>query len=410
VTLPADHYRAFLLDLDGVLYRGDEVVSGAPGAVSALRERGRTIVFMTNNSARTPDQVARKLRGLGIEASADEVVTSAQATATMLAHRAAEDGRPSSAFVIGERGLRQALEAAGIAVVDGDRGEAGFVVVGWDRSVDYAKLRTATVLVGRGALLVATNQDPAYPAPGGELWPGAGALLAAVETASGARATAVVGKPHRPLFEAAVDRAGAGPALVVGDRLETDVAGALAAGLDAALVLTGAASAGDLLDQDALPTMVLSDLHGLLADRPVPLVRAARPEDGPKVRALLERSGLAAEAADADQAVVLGDGELLATAAAAVRGEQAYLHSVAVDEDRRARHLGTLAVAAAVRRAVREGAREVLLLTEEAEDFFARLGFDRIERDRLPSWVADRSTACSASAVVMRRDARPTAQ
>ena len=406
---PVDHYQAFLLDLDGVLYRGDEVVAGAPDAVSALRRAGRRIVFLTNNSARTPQQVAGKLRGLGIEASAEEVVTSAQATATLLARSAEEDGRAPSAFVIGEQGLREALEAAGIEVVDGKPEQAGFVVVGWDRSVDYGKLRTATVLVGRGALLVASNADASYPAPGGEQWPGAGALLAAVETASGTRA-AVVGKPHRPLFDLAVERAGTRRVLLVGDRIETDVAGALAAGLDAGLVLTGAASAADLLDHDALPTMVLGRLAGLLEDRPAPVVREAELSDSAGVRALLEESGLGTESNAVEEAVVAGDGEPLATAAAAVQGDQAYLHSVAVRRDTRAHYVGTLAVAAMVRRAVRNGARKFFLLTEEAEGFFRGLGFAPIGRDHLPAWVIDRSTACSASAVAMAREVASAAQ
>jgi 4-nitrophenyl phosphatase len=403
---PAERYRAFILDLDGVVYRGDEVVPGAPQAVEALRDTGRALVFLTNNSARTPGQVAGKLGSMGISASPEEVVTSAQAAAPVVARRAEEESRPRTAFVIGERGIREALAAQGIEVVDGEPAEVGFVVVGWDRHLDYQKLRTASVLVGRGARLVATNADASYPAPGGDLWPGAGSLLAAVETASATRAE-VVGKPHRPLFDVAVERAGTDDALVVGDRIETDIRGAAAAGLDAALVLTGASKAGDLLDHDAVPVMVLEGLGDVLDDRPPVRVREAVAEDGEGIAALLKEGGLVPEEPVSDGAVVMGEDELDATAATAVRGDSAYLHSVAVREEARGNHLGTLAVAGAARRAVREGGRLLFLLTEGAEGFFGALGFRPIDRGDLPEWIVERSTSCSEAAVAMRRDLRP---
>jgi glycerol-1-phosphatase len=403
---PIDRYSVFILDLDGVVYRGDQVVSGAARTVKALRDADRAIVFLTNNSARTPAQVAEKLDSLGVPAAPEEVVTSAQATAPLVARRAAEDGLARTAFVIGERGIREALAGAGIEVLDGEPAEAGFVVVGWDRGVDYDKLRTASVLVGRGAHLVATNADGSYPAPGGDQWPGAGALLAAVETASATRAE-VVGKPHRPLFDEALRRAGTGEALVVGDRIETDVAGAKSARFDAALVLTGAADPADLLDQDALPEMVWDDLSCLLEDGAVASARQAGPGDEGEIVALLERAGLSPEATAARDAMVLEDDGILATAAVSVRGDQAYLHSVAVAEEVRGRRLGTLAVAAAVRRAARDGGRRLHLLTEDAEGFFAHLGFSRTERGDLSDWILERSKACSESAAAMQRDLRP---
>lgn len=394
-----DRYRAFLLDLDGVVYRGQEAVPGAAEAVAGLRDAGRRVVFITNNSARTPEQVADRLDGLGVAARPEEVVTSAQATATLVAR---EDGE-RTAFVIGEEGVRHALRDAGIEVLDGVPRSAGFVVVGWDRAVDYEKLRVATVLVGRGARLVATNEDASYPAPGGELWPGAGSLLAAVETASGVRAT-VVGKPHRALFDAAVERAGTDRVLVVGDRIETDVAGAVAAGLDAALVLTGTAGPHDLLNHDALPVAVLPDLSAIDVDRRWPRVRPAAEEDRDQVRKLLQDSGLVPGATGTDGAVVAEEGTVVGTAAADVSGDEAYLHSVAVDRGARGAGLGSLCVAAAVRRAAALGARRVFLLTEDADGFFSRLGFQALERGRLPSWAAEQGTHCSTGATAMVRD------
>jgi len=408
---PVERYQGFLLDLDGVLFRGDQPVAGAGEAVAGLREAGRAVVFLTNNSARTPDQVAEKLRGMGVEASPGEVVTSAQATAWVMATMAREDSRAASAYVIGERGVREALAEGGIDVLDGEPEEAGFVVVGWDRAMDYRRLRTATVLVRGGARLVATNADASYPAPDGQQWPGAGALLAAVETASGARAT-VVGKPHRPLFDAAVERAGTDQALMVGDRIETDIVGALHAGLDSALVLTGAATAQDLLDQDGLPLMVLDDVGGLLEERPDARVRQAQDEDAQGITALLRAASLDPNAVgdSLSRTVVASDGGILAAAAAPFRGQDAYLHSVAVAEEARGSHLGTLVTATALRGAAAEGARLAYLLTETAEGFFARLGFQRIGRGDLPGWIVGLATGCSESAVALRRRLRGRVQ
>jgi HAD superfamily hydrolase (TIGR01457 family) len=258
----ADAYDCILFDLDGVLYRGDRPVAQAATVVAELRAKGRRIAFMSNNSSRTPDEVATKMVAMGIQASSSEVVTSALATADLLASRSA-----SSAFVVGEEGIRRALADAGIEVLDGEPSRAAYVVVGWDRSADYAKLRTACLLVERGAGLVATNPDPSYPAPDG-LWPGAGALLAVITTTTGAEPE-IVGKPHAPLFRSAQTRAGGGTALVVGDRLDTDVAGAAALGWDSLLVLTGVSTREDVERTDVRPTHVAPDVS-VLVDGPSP--------------------------------------------------------------------------------------------------------------------------------------------
>lgn len=391
----ADRYRAFLLDLDGVLYRGDEAVPGAAEAVEALRARGR-VVFVTNNSARTPARVAEKLRDLGIAAEADEVVTSAQAVAPLIV---GEVGHGATVFVIGEEGVREALHDAGLKVLDGAPERADAVVVGWDRGADYEKLRVASVLVGRGARLFATNADASYPAPGGELWPGAGALLAAIETATGARAI-VAGKPHPPLFREALVRAGTDAALVVGDRIETDVAGAAVAGLDAALVWSGAAAPADLLDHDLLPALVARDLRDLV--RPRAIFRE-RPVDRGAVRRLVRDAGLTDTPGEAAEVLLEDEEGPAATAAVQVLDGVGYLHSVASREDARGSGAGTLAVAAAAREARVRGATSLVLLTEDADGFFARLGFEKVTREDLPRWALERATACSASAVAMAR-------
>ncbi len=285
-------YDALLFDLDGVLYRGDDPVPGAGEAIGRVREQGATIRFLTNNSARTPDEVAGRLERMGIAAAPSEVITSANATAALL-HR---EGATGTAFVIGERGIRDALAGIGIRVVDGSPERADLVVVGWDRDLTYDRLRTAALLIQRGARLVATNADATYPAPDG-LWPGGGAILAAVTTATGATPT-VVGKPSRPMFEAAAEDTGARHPLVVGDRLDTDIAGAAAMGWDSLLVLTGASRLEDLPESAALPTFVAGGLTALLETRPLARARAAHAGDLPALEAALSASGL----------VRLGDG------------------------------------------------------------------------------------------------------
>jgi HAD superfamily hydrolase (TIGR01450 family) len=397
---PADRYDAFLLDLDGVVYRGDLPVPAAPQTARALREAGKRVVFLTNNSARTPEQVAEKLRGMGIQAAPGEVVTSAHATAEWIARQGADGD--ATAFVIGQDGIRAALGEAGVKVLNGDPQEAAFVVVGWDGDVTYDALRTASVLVSRGARLVATNADTSYPAPGGELWPGAGAILAAVEAASKTTAT-VIGKPHRPLFDTALDRAGRGDALMVGDRIETDVVGAAQAGLDCALVLTGASGPAELLDHDELPVAVLEDLGELLAERPASAPRGAGAGDMEAVRRLTGAPDRV-PAWGPEGVWVIEEGDLLVTATAEVEGADAYLRGVATREDLRGRGLGTLVVAASVGDARRRGARSCFLLTESAEPFFSRLGFERVRRDDVPSWALARSPECPAGAAAMRRD------
>lgn len=262
----ADPYDAILFDLDGVLYRGSEAVPGASEAVARLRAMGKRVGFVTNNSARTPDAVAAKLAGIGIQADPSEVETSALATADLLARRGVVD-----AFVVGEEGVHVALRARGIHIAGMDAAKVDVVIVGWDRGVDYAKLRAASVLVERGASLVATNADPSFPASDGN-WPGAGALLAAIETTTGAVAE-VVGKPHPPLFLAALERVGGGRPLLVGDRLDTDIAGASGVGWDSLLVLTGISGREDLAGASVRPTFVgdgLSVLFDPPSDQVVP--------------------------------------------------------------------------------------------------------------------------------------------
>jgi glycerol-1-phosphatase len=392
-------YDAVLLDLDGVVYRGDEPVAGAAEAVARLRAEAKGIAFLTNNSARTPEQVAEKLNRLGIRVDPGEVATSAVATAALLASRGG-----GSAFVIGEAGVRTALADHGIEVLDGEPDRADYVVVGWDRGVDYGKLKTGALLVQRGSRLVATNSDASYPGPDG-LWPGAGALLAAIVTATGATPD-IVGKPHAPLFEVARETAGGGAALSVGDRLDTDVAGAAALGWDSLLLFTGVTTPRDLLWAEPLPTFVGRDLSALFSEGMT--VRPAVPTDTRFLETLLAGSGLEADGTgDRVEGTLVGDrgGDVVGTAAVELHGALAHLRSVAVEESVRHAYLGTRLVAAAVRDARRSGAREIYLATETAGPFFEGLGFAPAGRlDALPQPFRDRMSSCHDTAVVMRLD------
>ena len=166
-------------------------------------------------------------------------------------------------MVLGEEGLRTALVAAGLTVVDTSAAKVETVVVGWDRGFDYAELAAASVLIQRGASLVASNADASYPVEDGLVLPGAGAILAAIQTATGARAE-VVGKPNAPIFRAALDRAGGGRPLVIGDRLDTDIEGARRLGWDSLLVLTGITGRADLGAATVTPTYVAERLAELV--------------------------------------------------------------------------------------------------------------------------------------------------
>jgi HAD superfamily hydrolase (TIGR01457 family) len=397
----AERYDAFLLDLDGVLYRGDEPVDGAPEAVEELRKLGKRIAFVTNNSSRTPAQVAEKLAGVGVSADPEEVVTSALATAWTLARRGG-----GSAFVIGEAGIRTALAAHGIEVVDGTPERTDYVIVGWDRNADYARLRTAALLVQRGSSLVATNADPSYPAPKG-LWPGAGALLAVVTTTLGRPPDEVIGKPHPTLYQIALERSGGGRPLVVGDRLDTDIAGAAPLGWDSLLVWTGVAGPADLLRTPALPTFVGKDLSVLRSDPPT--IRPARAHDSAAIEHLLAATGLTEHGVEerlADTFVADREDRLAGTASLELFGHAAHLRSVAVAEGLRRAHVGTLLVARAVERARERGARELYAVTEDAAGFFERLGLERIGgKGALPDPIASTPMVrehCSTSSEALR--------
>jgi glycerol-1-phosphatase len=257
----ADEFDGFLVDLDGVVWVGREPVPGVPESLRAMIEAGSEIVFVTNNPGRPPAVYAERLRGAGVPVADDRVVTAGVATARLAAERT---GEGSHAFVVGAPGLKEAAREAGLELLEGEPARsAGVVLVSGHGGFDYEELLTATFALRAGAALFATSRDPTLPMPDGP-WPGTGAVLAAVETASGRRAE-IGGKPERHLFEQA--RAligGAERVAMVGDRISSDVVGARRAGLAAILVLSGACSAAEAERADPSPDHVLDDLSGLL--------------------------------------------------------------------------------------------------------------------------------------------------
>lgn len=254
-------YDAALVDLDGVVYVGPTAVPGARDAIAAARAAGLRVAFVTNNASRTPDAVAAHLAELGIAAEPGDVVTAGQAAAALLADRLPGG---SAVLVTGAPALRQAVAEAGFRPVSSADDQPAAVVSGYDSAVDYGRLAEAALAVRAGALWVAANLDSTMPSPRG-LLPGNGALVAAVAVATGRRPLSA-GKPERALYHEAVRRTGAKRPLVVGDRLDTDIAGAVAAGIDSLAVLSGVAQPEDLLHArpPARPMFVAADLSGLL--------------------------------------------------------------------------------------------------------------------------------------------------
>jgi glycerol 3-phosphatase-2 len=255
-------YDHVLLDLDGCVWVGEACTRRAPEAIAALRGAGKAIMFLTNDARRSPEEFVRKLWALGLRASLEEVVTSGAAAQHLLAERHSA----AAAYVIGSPAIYRHVSEAGLRIVNGTdlAGHADVVVLAGYDDFQYAELRAATQAVLRGAELIATDRDRTFPMPDGQ-WPGTGAIVAALEYATEGRAE-VVGKPESHIFLTALDRLGPGRSLVVGDRLDADLAGAAAAGLDAAIVLTGVSTRAQAeAARDPRPVAIGEDLYALVA-------------------------------------------------------------------------------------------------------------------------------------------------
>ncbi len=258
----ADRFDGLLIDLDGVVWIGREPVPGSPETLRVLLETEKRLVFVTNNPGKHPAAYAERLGELGVEVGAEQMVTAGMVVARLAGEATGSGG---SAFVIGAAALKEMVAATGARVLEGDEGsEADAVVVSGHRGFDYGELLTAKRALDRGAALFATSHDPTMPFPGGEV-PGTGAVLAAVETASGRRAE-IAGKPERHLFEMAREALGECESVaMVGDRLSSDISGGTRAGLETILVLSGTTTREEAAAARPAPDFVLENLSGLLA-------------------------------------------------------------------------------------------------------------------------------------------------
>lgn len=235
-------YFGILADLDGTVNRGDSLIPGSREIYDELRNRGIRWTFLSNNATRTAALLARRINSLGLEVTADQVVNSASALIRCLIREQAS----ARVYVVGEPPLIEGIKDAGITVVD-DSTEVDIVVAAMDRQFGYAKLAHAQAAICAGAVFWATNLDPSVPVENG-IRPGAGAIIAAIATAADHPPDRVFGKPSPELAYIALEQMGlpADACLVVGDRMTTDVLCAQNAGIDSALVLTGAISREDL--------------------------------------------------------------------------------------------------------------------------------------------------------------------
>jgi phosphoglycolate/pyridoxal phosphate phosphatase family enzyme len=252
-------YRGVVFDLDGTVYVGDSAIPGAPQVINALRHEGCGVVFVSNKPLEPRQVYAGKLTRLGIPTGAEDVINSSQVLARYLS---GEMGG-ATLFVIGEPPLIEELAAAGFAFSE-EPGEIDVVVASFDRSFDYRKLNTGYQALRRGARFLATNADRTCPVAGGEI-PDAGAVIAALQGCSGRQVELVVGKPSPLIVDLALERLGVPPelCLMVGDRLETDIAMGQRAGMDTALVLTGVTRSEDLCGATVQPKYVVASIAEL---------------------------------------------------------------------------------------------------------------------------------------------------
>ena len=255
-----DQFETLLLDLDGVIYEGNNAIADAVDSITAISSSGIKIGYVTNNSSRKPETIADQLRGFGIELSKHDVISSAQAGVELLSTMIAKGAK---VLVVGGDGLRFEVQSAGFELVELSDDNPAAIIQGFAPEVGWKDLAEASYAIQGGAKWVATNQDWTIPREKG-LAPGNGTLVSAVHTAVG-QLPVVAGKPERAIFETAMRKFEAKSAIYVGDRLDTDVVGANKAGLGSALVMTGVTTRKELLaaNGDSRPTFVLGTLKDL---------------------------------------------------------------------------------------------------------------------------------------------------
>ena len=254
--------RAYVFDLDGVIWRGETAIEGAVECVRALQNAGRACLFASNNSSRAPHFFVEKLAAMGIETDEKSIVTSATATAHHLTRHFPPNPR---VFVVGERGIAEILSAAGAQILENDAQNADVVVAGIDRAFNYEKLRMAQQLILRGAKFIATNRDATFPVENGVL-PGAGSIVAAIETASGQTALSM-GKPQPQMLLGILEslNMSADEIAMIGDRLDTDIACGARASVGTIFVATGVTSMQEAraATGEEQPDLFFEDLRAL---------------------------------------------------------------------------------------------------------------------------------------------------
>ncbi|MBN1665665.1 MAG: HAD-IIA family hydrolase [Anaerolineales bacterium] len=250
--------RALIIDMDGVLWRGAQAIGDLPVNFARIAQLGWRAVLATNNATKLSAQFIEKLAGFGVQLEPWQVISSAVATAYHLKQQHPQGG---PVYIIGESGLQQALREQGFWPVTDD---PLAVVVGLDHALNYEKFRQATLLIRGGVPFIGTNPDRTFPTPEG-LVPGAGSLLALLEAATDVQPE-VIGKPNPAMYRVALEKLGTQPpeTLVIGDRLETDIAGAQALGCPTALVLSGVTSPQQAAAWQPQPEMIAADLSTLL--------------------------------------------------------------------------------------------------------------------------------------------------
>lgn len=260
-------YDTAMLDLDGVVYIAGEAVADSPQHIAKAVAAGMTAAFVTNNASRPPARVAERLQRIGVDCRVEDVVTSAQAAARLVAGRVPAGAR---VLLVGGEGLRHALEEHGLVAVDSADDEPAAVVQGFHPDVGWRLLAEGCAAVAAGLPWIATNTDTTVPSPRGPA-PGNGLLVEVIAQTTGRRPT-VAGKPEPPLFEETLIRVGGRRPLVVGDRLDTDIEGAVRCDADALLVMTGVTDVVGLAHADPgeRPTYVAEDLGGLFTAHPRP--------------------------------------------------------------------------------------------------------------------------------------------
>lgn len=253
--------RGLIIDMDGVLWLGSEPIGDLPAIFDRIKSLGLQTVLATNNATRTVGEYHEKLAGFGVHLEDWQIINSSQAAALFLNKRYPNGCR---VYVVGVPSLKQTFTSAGLTVVGEHENNVQAVVASMDLTLTYEKLKRATLLISAGAEFIGTNPDPTFPTPNG-LWPGSGMVVGALEIASGKKAL-IIGKPEPHLYEMAAKRLELKPeeTLCIGDRLETDIAGAQAAGMHTALVLSGVSTIVQAQRFSPPPEIISQDLAELI--------------------------------------------------------------------------------------------------------------------------------------------------